>query len=230
MRTFKHSGAIGDIIYSLPAVRALGGGIFYIGDSSKILQWSESLEYLLRLQPYIADVRFGDTEVDYNLDAFRNHLKPKTTVPDLHLDYLGLSRSERNSAWLTVDAPVSIPEFPVVINRTFRYLNNAFPWVGVKDKYGDKACFIGYEEEHAEFKNQFDWDIPHVQTANLLEAARLISGAKLFIGNQSSCYAVSEGLKKKPTVLEVWPFDPNCLFSRPGVYHGWDKSVTLPDV
>lgn len=29
-KTFKHSGDLGDIIFALPAVRALGGGILYL--------------------------------------------------------------------------------------------------------------------------------------------------------------------------------------------------------
>ncbi|CAN5598580.1 hypothetical protein BH10PLA1_BH10PLA1_05760 [soil metagenome] len=32
-KTFKHSGDMGDVILSLPAVRALGGGVIYLDPS-----------------------------------------------------------------------------------------------------------------------------------------------------------------------------------------------------
>ena len=89
MNTFKHSGDLGDIIYSLPTIRALGGGILYLdpagGESDPYIraqcvdgktrlnkQTIDFLSPLLKLQPYITDVRYWNGEkVTYNLDEFR---------------------------------------------------------------------------------------------------------------------------------------------------------------
>src|SRR5947208_2662564 len=89
-KTFKHSGDLGDIIFSLPTVRALGGGVLYLDPTGGELEplvkeplklrthtkltaaAIDSLRPLLLLQEYIADVRFWHGErVDYNLDEFR---------------------------------------------------------------------------------------------------------------------------------------------------------------
>lgn len=217
---------MGDIIYSLPTILSLGGGIIYI----PIHQFFKSLYHLLMIQPCISEVRLGcPKKVDYDLDDFRKNLKPNTNIADMHLDYFERDRSGRDSKWLTVDSAVETPGKPVIINKTFRYKNDAFSWMKVRDKYRNKACFVGLSDEHAVFQHQLEWNIPHVKTDNLLEVARVIAGCQLFIGNQSSAYAIAEGLRK-PAVLEVWPFDPNCIFKRPGVFHGWDANVNLPDL
>ena len=67
------------------------------------------------------------------------------------------------------------------------------------------------------------------KTKGLLEAAQVIAGAKLFVGNQTATHAIAEGLKK-PIVLEVWREGPNCIVHRPGVVHGWDRNVVLPEL
>jgi hypothetical protein len=113
----------------------------------------------------------------------------------------------------------------VVINRTARYHNVGFPWKKVAERFRDQSVFVGTEEEHREFVRECGWRLPHHKTRNFLELARVIAGCKLFIGNQSSPYAIAEGLKK-PAILEVWHDDANCLFFRDGVTHVW-KSEDL---
>ena len=43
MKTFKHSGDMGDIIFSLPTIRALGGGVLYLdprgGQKESTVSW-----------------------------------------------------------------------------------------------------------------------------------------------------------------------------------------------
>lgn len=54
---FKHSGDLGDIIFSLPAIRALGGGVLYLdpngGQHSPLVNWAAktSTKLLLHLDP-----------------------------------------------------------------------------------------------------------------------------------------------------------------------------------
>ena len=61
MNTFRHSGKLGDIVYSLPAVRALGGGLMYLDyrtayfEKPPLGKESASMMIdLLRTQPAIA--------------------------------------------------------------------------------------------------------------------------------------------------------------------------------
>ena len=73
MNTFKHSGDIGDIIFSLPTIKALGGGKLYLdpegGESSPYVKWMhktrtklnaktiESLRPVLELQQHLLVTR-----------------------------------------------------------------------------------------------------------------------------------------------------------------------------
>jgi ADP-heptose:LPS heptosyltransferase len=71
--------------------------------------------------------------------------------------------------------------------------------------------------------------VPHQPTSNLLEAARVIAGADLFVGNQSCCFWIAEAMKKK-LVLEVWPQGPNSNVFRDGATQGFDQNVWLPEI
>ncbi len=245
-KTFRSAGDLGDIIYSLPVVRALGGGIFYIEASQVTRQcltrdkWA-GIDLLLRKQPYIADVREWRGEVtEVCLNDFRPRLFArlrkgydfKKSLADWMLETHLVPATAKDKAWLTVEPR---PVAPVVINRTGTgrrqcnvYHNPQFPWHRVWQKYRDKAVFIGLPEEHEVFCNVIG-DIRYERTDSLLDAARVIAGCDLFIGNQSCPHAIAEGLKKR-IVLEVWPGGPNCLFEREGVVHGWDHKVKLPEL
>jgi len=98
----------------------------------------------------------------------------------------------------------------------------------VWSKYKDQAVFVGTPEEHKVFCATCGV-IPFYPTLNLAEAARVISGCDLFIGNQSAPHAIAEGLKKR-IILEVWPAGANCLIFREGVIHGWNEEIQLPEV
>lgn len=86
-KTFRHSGKLGDIIYSLPAVKALGGGRFYVDYRTEYMekpplgeQTALMIAKLLETQDYIEEASLYEGEpVSYNLDQFRN-----TAVP-IHL-------------------------------------------------------------------------------------------------------------------------------------------------
>ena len=83
-KSFRHSGKLGDIIYSLPAVKALGGGDFYLdyrtesfgkpplGKTAALM-----MAALLETQDYIQSAQLYEGQsVDYNLDSFRNEAIP----------------------------------------------------------------------------------------------------------------------------------------------------------
>lgn len=243
MKTYQTAGDWGDICYALPVIRYHGPGILlfeavtYTREPMTAGRW-ETIAPLLEVQPYIRGTRplNAGERVDHNLNDFRALLFGAAHRRQLQIDKSlqswmfeahGVPNSEGETAWLTVPEPQRVAK--VVINRSPRYHNARFPWRRVAEKYAGDIVFIGPEQEHKEFCDRNHVHVPRHPTANFLEAAQVIAGAELFIGNQSCCYAIAEGLKK-PAVLEVFLPMPNCLYSRPNVWHGFTGDVHLPDL
>jgi hypothetical protein len=246
MLTYRHAGDIGDIIAGLPVIRFFGGGDLLIEAAKYTRQlltidkWC-GIDILLKQQPYITDVRPWTGEfVNYNLNDFRARLhhsmargmfKDKSLV-DWQLEAHGVDLHQKDAAWIKTD-PHKVAR--VVINRTGAgranhhiYHNPLFPWNHVWNKYRKDAVFIGTPLEYESFKAQIG-PIPYYPTKDLNEAAKVIAGSDLFIGNQSVCFWIAEGMKKN-LVLEVWPAGPNSNVIRPGAVQGWDQNTVLPDL
>lgn len=231
MTTFRCAGDIGDCIFAMPVIRYHGGGILFCEAASytrQKLTWDkwQVVVPLLRAQPYIKDVReWSGQHCDYNLNDFRSSMfkalrRPNTpdiskSLCDWMLEAHGVPVTDKDEAWITVEPKA---EAVVVFNRSSRYHNPQFPWQSIVDRYRDNACFIGLQQEYAAFTNLYG-HVRYAPTNDFLEAAQVIEGCNLFVGNQSACHAIAEGLKKN-IILEVWPGGPNCLFYRPGVIHG----------
>jgi hypothetical protein len=230
-KTFKHSGDLGDIIFSLPAVRALGGGVLYLdpdgGLSSPLVQFAgkqrtklnaaaiEFIKPLLLKQPYIEDVRHWDGQgIDYDLDEFRRHVQ-FNNLSDSHLAAFGLASGERDRAWLTIDDPILIEGRTIVISRSVRYQGNHVFWENELPKIKDMSVFVGYPKDHEIFVYTFGHDVMFYQTPDVLTLARVISGSLQFIGNQGFPHAVAEGMKKK-LINEVFRVYPAAVFKRDG--------------
>jgi len=247
--TFKHAGDTGDIIASMPTIRALGGGALLLHTANWTREQMsdskvESIRSLLITQPYIEDVRWlfhDDHPVDVNLNDFRaayfrDFKKPnfpkQRNLCEWILRTHGCDPDEQNKQWLHVE-PHHVA--PVIVNRTGAgriashvYRNNAFPWRRIVEKYRDAIAFVGTPAEYTDFVRQFGLVLYH-RTNTLRDLAEVIAGAELFIGNQSCAYAIAEGLKK-PAILEVCPWLPNCLFERSDVIHGWNADIDLPSL
>lgn len=247
MKTFRHAGDRGDLLAALPAIRAFGGGVLYIEAAPYTRErltpdkWC-GLDLLLKEQPYIEDVLPWQGQfVDFNLNDWRSSLvralrrnqhKDKSLV-DWQLEQYGIPLHAKDTAWLTVKEPIRAAR--VVFNRTgpgrqkhHVYHNPAFPWHYVWEKYGKEAVFVGTPDEHRMFCATCG-RVPHYPTADLHEAARVIAGADLFVGNQSACFWLAEGLKKR-LVLEVWCEGANSNVFRDGATQGLDENVKLPDL
>lgn len=246
MITYRSAGDLGDLIFQLPAIRAFGGGVLFIEAAQYTRQmltpdkWC-GIDSLLITQPYIANVlEWRREHCTINLNDFRAALfrairsgrDKEKHLCHWVLDAHGIPRSAMDEAWITVEPN---PIASVVFNRTgpgrsrqHVYQNPLFPWHKVWEKYKTTAVFIGSPLEYEIFCATCG-EVPYHPTPNLLEAAKVIAGAALFVGNQSVCHAIAEA-QKKPIVLEVWPDGPNVLSFRPGVIHGWDQNVVLPDL
>lgn len=219
---FYHSGDLGDIIYSLPTIKALGGGNLYLGPNHRVGQPPEkeitqrvvdNLQPILNDQPYLKLVKFNDNHtvgINYNLNQFRlpfvDWNQGRCTVEEAetikHTNLVKLYQLEFNipgelylTKWLTCNESISYTNYPIVVNRTFRYRNPDFPWCDIVDTFRDKIIFLGLPAEYEDFCNKFG-DIKYVETPEFYTAYKIINGCKLFIGSQSFLYSLAEGLKK----------------------------------
>lgn len=221
VHTFKHSGRLGDIVYALPAIRALGGGRLLL-DPDAVPGFSKNeaaaVLPLLETQSYLAGVavRRGET-ADYDLDRFRKVGTSHGNLVRAHLTAVGLDPSAYEGPWIETDELGEAEAFEVVLARSCRRPDIPGFWQRVCELVGREAVFVGTRKEHGEFESRFG-PIPFAATNDLKELAALIHRCRLFIGNQSCPYAIAEGLGK-PAVLEVDASCPNCRFHRPGATH-----------
>lgn len=231
MPEFSHSGKFGDLIYGMPAMRALGGGKLWLhpDDSISGYQFSEIdlnvIAPLMLAQDYISDVALTTRGVKpgHDLDLFRKNWRSGKPITYHHLKAFGLPDSLGIQKW--IDVPPSSQIAPVVINVAFRYMTDQFPWKKVVKAYGDQAVFIGLECEHARFCHEFG-EVQHHRTDDMLEAAQVINECDLYIGSQSSCLALAQGLRKR-CIIDYWARDI-CALRTPEQILGWPES--LPEI
>jgi hypothetical protein len=236
MKTFKHSGDLGDILYSLPAIKLLGGGVLYLdvtggedepsckaqcmNGKTKFNKISyDFVKPLIEAQDYITEVKIYEknVKIDYNLNLFRykfadpNSRSKTKNLLDLHLDAFNLPTWDPNEAWLKVDRPI-ILDRKTIVSRSPRMQAN-YPWFEVnKFNFRDKAIFVGLPKEHEIFEYTFDIKIPHHQVKNALELAQVIAGCKGFAANSTFTLAVAIGLGYVPIIQEVEPHFPTTYF------------------
>lgn len=229
MATFHHCGDFGDIIYCLPTMRALcggGSGTLMLGPGGHgtrlpmTIERYQMIRPLLEQQPYIDEVIFGTDKCDYDLNIFRYlHNRTDLNIAQRCLAAHSLPLAECETPWLRVPDPLVVA--PVVINRTWdRHHNAIFCWPDYLERYGRAAVFLGIEQDYKCFRDAYRTlcDIPWYRCEDLLEFARVIAGAGMFIGNQSAGYAVREAMKM-PAIVEVSGTSPNCIFDRPWVIY-----------
>lgn len=171
-KTYKHSGTIGDLIYSLALAKHFGPGKFYLHlnqinwivqhyYNSKPLPFHqdrmtvkdfEFMKDFMLSQPYITDFLILDpktTEITHNLDRFRELF---VGHPGNYIDIYAASWSIndpvtreklRNEPWLTAD-PKRIEGKSVVVNRTERWVGFTVPdyYRELKDNGIDKQSIF----------------------------------------------------------------------------------------
>jgi hypothetical protein len=227
MRYFYHSGAKGDIVYSLPTVKAMGGGGFLLRYTRK----NRAVIPLLKSLPYITEVVYEDPislipqgelcalgdfwwkgKFYHNLDQYRivdkirrNKLKTYHLVQS-HLDIYNV-HFDYSKPWLTNVEPKMIA--PIVVNRSRRYHDaEEIDW-NLLRPYKDRIIWFGNQAEWKKFKEITGMELEWHHMNSLLETARIIKGSKIFIGNQSLSFALAEAMKV-PRVLEICYKRDNC--------------------
>jgi hypothetical protein len=204
MKSFKHGGGGGDMIYGLATMFHLGGGVLHLNIDKNKKFYKEMLE----LQPYIRKVVYhemsakdwSEFEVDYNLDLFRQQPFLKYPILQCHARAFNL-KFDLDEPWLFKIKPKRLS--PIVINDTGK-----LRWEGITVKweylepYKKRCIFIGLPNEHSNFERD-RFKIKHVKIKNSLEFAQIIKGSKLYVGNQSTGLAIAEGLKH-PRVADLY--------------------------
>ena len=180
---------------------------------------------LFEAQDYIdAVLPHKGEHIDYDFLHWRNNGMP-----------YGVTLSENQARWVRQEVDFLEPWLQVepnedylgriVVNRTPRYRNPYFPWQALVDTFRDEMVFIGLPEEYRDFCRDFG-QVEYAATGSLLEAAQIISASEVFMGNQSSCNAIAEGLKH-PMVQETCLEAPDCIFPRENAIHCPDGALSF---
>ncbi len=237
VRTFKHSGNAGDIIYALPTLSAFDtkydfetkkDNIFYIKINEKshykqghflgnvMLDEKTAKMFvpLLEKQSYIQKVEILDQkdnqkndQIDYDLDLFRE-LPLILDKGDISRWYFHVFNVFYDLSNAWLDVtPNQNFSNQIVLARSTRYQNTSINYDFLKSY--KNVVFLGVENEFLEMRK----NIPHLEwqkVNDFLEMAEIIAGSKLFIGNQSFPYSIAEGLKV-PRILELCYYTPNVI-------------------
>ena len=231
VQVFSSAGDAGDVIYSLPAIKTLGGGSLCLFPAAYTTTrmtptLAGSLATLLHVQPYITDCRFAEHAEGTDLDTWRRTYRSDLNVTDLVCAALGVPPPPPDEPWLLVPRPRKVAQ--VLFHRSHHYHNWAFPWQRVFEKYGQDAAVVGTPDEHRDFCAYFG-PLPYIATPTMLELAEVIAGCELFVGNQSAPMAVALGLGTS-LVQEVCLMIPNCFWERRNATYGYGADVELPDL
>ncbi len=233
-----HYGDFGDIIHMLPICQAIGRVNLYFQDRNsickRILERLHILAPLLESQSYVNIAKPHDGEpIHWNAGEFRIHHELTRSLAWAHLMHYNGNQSLPPVAphfqlpWLTGIEPDPRGNGRIIINRTTRYPNRMFRWREIVQHYGTRLLFVGSREEHNIFCGRFG-TVPYHPTEDLLEVARLIAASALFIGNQSACFAIAEGMKHR-RLLEVCLEQPDVIVARDTALHmSPDGSLDIP--
>jgi hypothetical protein len=204
---FAHSRDLGDIVYSLDAIKALGGGQLHLTVNPKytlhgMTPWRvDFIRPLLEAQPYITRVVYPgdpDEKPDVDFSDILPRWNTHRNLHECHLALAGLDGRVCRGPWLTLPEPAKQNGY-VIAAYSPRRPNLFFPWKAIHDRLVSEKnfypmLFIGLESEQKKLKEEHGVDLPWQQTANALYMAELIAGCKLFIGSSSLPLAIAEGL------------------------------------
>lgn len=236
------AGDFGDVIHCMAVLKAVAektGPVKMVyanrGECKGIEERIDVIKPLIEAQPYIAEVeKWEGCPVHWQSNGFRFSTYSRTkSLAQAHLDhYLTIQglpsiKPDFRQPWI-IDPDQLGPQYDtIIINRSSRYPNYLFPWREIVNKFGARIKFIGLQSEHDAFCAEFG-NVGYFPTPTLLDAADTIAGSSLFIGNQSSCFALAEGMKH-PRILEVCPTKPDVIVAaeQPNCQYSCDGALTI---
>lgn len=226
----KHSGHIGDILYSLNTVKSIadkhGPVDFYIGfsmpnqtpnhPSGKYTMTDKSFAYMLPLLeslPFIGEVyKHNGQVIDYDLDTFRSQ-GFSIASSDLRKWYRFLFTEfeiDLSDKIIKTEKQFDYLKHAVIINLTTRYRDIQIDYRKLS-KLNRPLYFVGIEEEWELF-NRYGLDCKRILVKDALHMSQILNSCYLFIGNQSSTFALAEQMKIN-RALEVHNVCPNVIVS-----------------
>lgn len=241
---FKHGCFAGDLIYALAGIKNICESS---GHKAIIYQWLDQqgrlyegadhpygnsmmnqyafdmLKPLLESQDYVESfLPWQGEKVMVDLDTLRqvkSHMPYGNIVTWLGMVFAEM-RPEYWKPWITIPEHLvngmGLHEM-IVVNRTSRYHGQWIDYFHLKE-YQDRILFVGTPEEHKAFELEWGFNITHYQVIDFHSLACVIASCKLFIGNQSMCFAIAEAMKT-PRLLEVCDFAPNVQPCGEGGYY-----------
>ena len=239
MKIGKHSGNCGDCIFHLAAMKQVGIKKLYLKlhepagyqDYHPSGMWrldepmAKALIPLVESQGIECAIWNGE-QVDVDFDRFRTFGQALDTwsivkYPGLFLNiviedwlpWLKIEPAQRDLKVIEITDGAyyvstinPLKDDLIVINRTHRYRNMVIDY-RLLSKF--HPLFLGLQNEYVEMRKVIP-NLRWLPTDNFLQAAQIIAASKLYIGNQSACGAIAEGLKvnrwtemyyKSPTAL-----------------------------
>ena len=230
IHSVKHSGHIGDILYSLNIIKSIvdkhGPVDLYLGfevanqtpnhPSGKYTMTDKSFAYVLPLLeslPYINKVyKHNGQHIDYDLDKFR-------------LQGFNLASSDLRKwySYVYTDFEVNLSDKLIESNKTYDYLKDAVV-VNLTKRYRNTSInyrllsklnrpiyFVGLDEEHILFQ-LYEIEHKRILVKDAQHMSNILNSCYLFIGNQSSTFALAEQIKIN-RALEVHNGCPNVIVS-----------------
>ncbi len=181
----------------------------------------EMAKPLIEAQPWCNSVNlYTDQPIDVDLD--KTQLDPSVNLPVMPYgsikrwySYLyPLMNCDYSKPWIEATsniAGLTLIHNSIVINRTARYRNESINYSFLK-QYQDRITllFVGLPDEAVRFNQESGLETIHLEVSNFLELAGVINSCRLFIGNQSMCFALAEAMKT-PRILEVCHYAPNVI-------------------
>jgi len=225
----KHSGSVGDIVYSIPALLSLVtqnriervtyylhldqpmtySGWHPLGNVLLDTGFAERLRPLLLAQPCIQEVEiFTGQPVNVDFDLFRrvplNHAM--YSIPRWYFLFVIGTTWDLSRPWLQV-APDYRFKDKVLVSRNPR-LQSPHIRYDFLDKYADDIVFVGVRREFEDFQLQCPRCTSFYEAPDFLELARVLAGCRFFAGNQGLIYTLAEALKIT-RLLETNPIAAN---------------------
>jgi len=205
-KVFSHSGATGDIIFSLPTIRAMGGGHLVITTGNYIMQQrAEAVKPLLEAQPYITGVSIGEAPAgSINLDKFRQYAGHHNNLVEAHFKGQGMPvESSWRDGWLTVPELSQLKPY-CCIHWTSNYEDPDFDWsaeVNYLTGLSEEVYIIGTSAERHEFMKRFGPVM--FADVDFLRAAQMIKQAVMFTGCYSSMSTIAMGLGREYRLVQA---------------------------
>ena len=232
---FKHTGHAGDVIYAIPAMKALAKGKkihLYFELHQPNRDFTKQMRHpngnvmlneksvamfapLMQQQPEIVFFGAWNGEViHYDLTAFRAFPFDYRMYSITRWYFLTFGvNADLGKPWLTIQPDTSFSD-KIVLARSSRYHTPGISY-GFLQQYKN-LVFVGVPEEYEAMKKEIPGLIYH-PVSNFADLAAAIAGAKLFIGNQSFPFALAEALKVT-RILEVYHQCPNVVPEGAGAY------------